>query len=653
MKVIKYVAVTLLLFNQHYVLGNEQLNLIYSSDFIGEIKPCGCSEKGNLGGILRRATKLDELRRLPNPILVSAGDILYYDENTASNKDKQNTLTVQQEQNNIKSHYILKAYEQYRLNAILPGEEDLQYGLDMLSQYSLPWLLSNQEQTDMLKKIISLTSPGNKKIYILGVIEPALTKKIMKLSEPAVALNILSKQYNIKKEDFVILLTHGSEKFSNNLSRLPYIDIIVRGHIRNKSPTSIPKKHRAAHHNAKNLTTSKKTLSAGYRGQYIGHASLNIYKDNLVLNNTITPLPSTIPDQPKLSRLYKQYDNAITQWWTKKSLTKINQSIHENPFANKSCKLCHTQIFKQWISSKHSNAIGSLKQVKKHNDPDCLFCHSTGMHQPGGFISLEHTPKLANVQCEACHTAAKKHAHSPIKVELPNAFESCSTCHTKEHSPGFALIDYWKKIKHTIEGKTAIHKQALSPVYGQYTIIDKRQPAFTRNPLELTEFFSFYCSRCYVFNSEIKKTKLLKNTNIKIRSVPIVFGEQKNYAAIAYLVAKNNGLEDKVKKALFSARFENNIDISNKTEILKIMTRYNLVRQTEKALNNPQSKENILFKHYRTLKKKNAIYSTPTIIINNNLKVLPEHTANNTNLMVENVSDILNDMLCRKTGQCN
>lgn len=41
---------------------NIDLRLIYSSDFHAEIKPCGCTAEGNLGGILRRASKFSTLK---------------------------------------------------------------------------------------------------------------------------------------------------------------------------------------------------------------------------------------------------------------------------------------------------------------------------------------------------------------------------------------------------------------------------------------------------------------------------------------------------------------------------------------------------------------------------------------------------------------
>jgi hypothetical protein len=84
----------------------------------------------------------------------------------------------------------------------------------------------------------------------------------------------------------------------------------------------------------------------------------------------------------------------------------------------KKCKACHMKQYKSWKKTKMATSFENLKpgvkaEAKKKagldpdkdytNDPDCLRCHTTGYGKPGGFKSIEETPKLANVQCEACH----------------------------------------------------------------------------------------------------------------------------------------------------------------------------------------------------------------------------------------------------------
>lgn len=82
------------------------------------------------------------------------------------------------------------------------------------------------------------------------------------------------------------------------------------------------------------------------------------------------------------------------------------------------CKLCHMPHFESWSTTKMSKAYDLLKPGVRRDkkkaaglkpnkdytrDPGCLVCHTTGYGQKGGFISIEETPDMINVQCEMCH----------------------------------------------------------------------------------------------------------------------------------------------------------------------------------------------------------------------------------------------------------
>jgi hypothetical protein len=84
----------------------------------------------------------------------------------------------------------------------------------------------------------------------------------------------------------------------------------------------------------------------------------------------------------------------------------------------KKCKACHVKQYKAWMKTAMANAFEDLKSGVKAEekkkagldpakdyttDPKCLRCHTTGYGKPGGFKSMEETPKLINVQCEGCH----------------------------------------------------------------------------------------------------------------------------------------------------------------------------------------------------------------------------------------------------------
>jgi hypothetical protein len=84
----------------------------------------------------------------------------------------------------------------------------------------------------------------------------------------------------------------------------------------------------------------------------------------------------------------------------------------------KKCKACHMKQYKSWSNTTMATSFENLKpgikaeEKKKAKldpdkdytaDPNCLKCHTTGYGQPSGFVSLEKTPDLINVQCEGCH----------------------------------------------------------------------------------------------------------------------------------------------------------------------------------------------------------------------------------------------------------
>ena len=91
----------------------------------------------------------------------------------------------------------------------------------------------------------------------------------------------------------------------------------------------------------------------------------------------------------------------------------------------KKCKKCHLKQYKSWKKTKMAASFENLKpgvnaDAKKKAgldpdkdytaDPDCLKCHTTGYGRPGGFVSLEKTPDLINVQCETCHGPGSKYS---------------------------------------------------------------------------------------------------------------------------------------------------------------------------------------------------------------------------------------------------
>ena len=135
----------------------------------------------------------------------------------------------------------------------------------------------------------------------------------------------------------------------------------------------------------------------------------------------------------------------------------------------KKCKVCHIRQFKAWKKTGMSDSFQNLKAGSKAeekkkagldpskdytDDPNCLKCHTTGYGKPGGFTSIDETPKLTGVQCEDCHGPGseyvkimkkdKKYKITDVRdagLTLPSEDEKgCMACHGAD-SPFTEKVD--------------------------------------------------------------------------------------------------------------------------------------------------------------------------------------------------------------------
>lgn len=598
--------------------------LVYSSDFHGELKPCGCSAEGDLGGILRRASKLAQLRKqTPDTVVISAGDI----------------LGEATEQGRIKNRYMLLAQHQFRLDALLPGERDLQYGAPAAAP-ELPWVLTNGQRPHT-RAVRTRTLSSGTRVHILGVLAPELVYPGEPgLSDPLTALG----RHRPEHGGVVIVMVHGPPALAAKVRQLEWVDLVVRGHLDEAVAGPPPAGPMAV-------------LAAGHRGQRLGVAQLatDARGTRLTANRVLT-LPGTITDDPTLTGLYRQYDQEVIKWFRQKThLAKAGRGKGQSPFAtDTACGLCHTAIHRQWRASRHARALASLERAGKLEDPECLACHTTGMNRPGGFIAASASPELANVQCEACHGAARQHAGDPMHYTPRRAMAACGQCHTRTNSPGFDLARYWKKIRHAHKHPPPIHRQALALVRGIYDVIDPKRPVLDRGPIEVLEFFNFYCSRCYLLERGWNDLVALLDRPLGgHRQVPIIFGdEQQPWAGIGYHAAARAGKANAYKRAVFRAKFEQQADIGDRQVIIGIAETLGIGPAVRRALADPGSQAAQAFNRGMDLRQRYQVTVTPTLVLNDNLRVLPKHTGDNTELLMENLRDILLDMQCRQSPAC-
>lgn len=121
-------------------------------------------------------------------------------------------------------------------------------------------------------------------------------------------------------------------------------------------------------------------------------------------------------------------------------------ALAENTYVGTAaCKDCHEEEHGNF--TKHAKKARSERSVKVMASDlteaelrGCYACHTTGYGKPGGFVSYEKTPHLADAGCEVCHGPGYDHVESGgdtslIKGKL--SMEDCEGCHDESRVKAF------------------------------------------------------------------------------------------------------------------------------------------------------------------------------------------------------------------------
>ena len=414
--------------------ADDTLTMIYSGNLDGELEPCGCSAEGNLGGIKRRATMIQQLRaKAPELVLVSAGGL----------------LSAEGPGDRLKGEYILKGFTKLNYDAIGVQWRDLAYGPEFASAVTLPWVLSNSGDAKAVDSGFAgdrLITRGKQRIRFFSWLDAAESPLQKMKGEHSIVdvspsrLQAALKQAKQAGEFTVVASTLSSKQFAEQLG-LDDVDLLIE-----KAAYEVYGKPRREQHTL--------VVQPGSRGMRLGRLDLNIENGRIKdWQHAVLPMPDSIADAPQMKAWYEEYNAKVKAEYLQRVETRKQQESGESPFVGESvCQTCHQQQHKTWFDSQHAIAYESLEDVNKAFDPACIKCHTVGFEQPGGFIDMNITGHLLGVQCENCHGAGRAHVEAVGKEALPNSSwpreKVCAQCHVQKHSPGFDINSYWPKIAH-------------------------------------------------------------------------------------------------------------------------------------------------------------------------------------------------------------
>jgi len=407
--------------------------LLYSADNQGVLAACGCPSNPS-GGFGKRQGLIESYRRTRDAVVVVDAGNFFPDFSHP-----------------VKVKYLARGLSRAAWDALGLGDQEFLLGVDGLRalrrDYGLPLICANVREKggDLVVPAHVVREVGGLRVGIFAVIAdeaygwPVREWREGLTVEPPV--EAARREVKVLEGcDVIVALAHQQLYEARDLAaQVPGIDVVVCGH---------------GHELLRQPEKVGKTLlvSTGEAGRVLG--ALRADGDpggKVTLVSEMTELSARVPEAPWTMDLYWQYvkesKDAPPPDWGQTPIPARYETAE-------ACKECHYDEYAHWLTTKHAHAYASIKRAGRHEDPECLLCHTMGLGRQGGFVSMGKTPALGRVTCQACHVVAADHHEKQIKPE-PEIYISsrfCMSCHGPVQSPDFDYFVYKPRILHKKDG---------------------------------------------------------------------------------------------------------------------------------------------------------------------------------------------------------
>ena len=210
------------------------LTLVYSSNTLGEVVPCGCIEVGNAGGISKRSHYINTVREEGKKVLLLDGGNALVIGQPGNEREQQKARK--------RAEFILKLYGKMGYDAVNIGDTDLVLGLQYLRTLQkhspVPLLSTNLKDKKTGKTLFKpylVKEIHGLKVGIIGLITQSIPPMLNKVrgyfvEDPARAATD-SINGALLDVDIIIALAHMNHSEIESLAqKVPKISIIIGGH---------------------------------------------------------------------------------------------------------------------------------------------------------------------------------------------------------------------------------------------------------------------------------------------------------------------------------------------------------------------------------------------------------------------------------------
>ena len=440
----------------------REISIAFVGELRGEIEPCGCPTLP-YGGFARRQSLLSRMEaELDRPLLhVDAGEAL-----------RKGLVHDPGGDTKERAELILELLRLSGVQAYVPGPTDLAtVGLEGLKGSGLPLISATWEPFPATMVVeeqgirVGLIGLSAKAEGVEGF-DPVEATRAALADLPevdvTVAVSNLGDRENLRVAEEVsglglILATRGSSHDSpRNGGRCAVIEVPDRGryveiaHLWLMSGTDQPVRVDEGFHGdfaqydearrARNRT-GRETPGDGEIALRVGLEERGRGRNLVSVEER--PLGSELDD---VSVVSERLD-----LWREERMTLARAVVAAEPveyfpsYATAAgCTSCHSKQFARFGFTEHRNGGSTLMREGRHNDPECLTCHTTGFGQPGGFAETDPTSmrKWGGVQCEACHGPLAGHPREQRAVPAQVDETTCLRCHDEANSPNFDYSTY-------------------------------------------------------------------------------------------------------------------------------------------------------------------------------------------------------------------
>ena len=414
---------------------SRSLTILFGADNQGVLSSCGCPTNPS-GGFAKRQTIIDKFRRVrADVVVIDAGDMF------------------PERPNDLKVKYLATALGRAKYDAVAMGDQEFAMGVPRLQalagEHKVPLICANVRDAagEPLFPPHVIREAGGHRIGIFAVIaDDALGsaardwRQGLKVEPPLEAAK--REVADLDGCDLVIALSHQPIEATKELAKsVPGIHVVISGH----DPAIFRKPVEIG---------PTQVLATGPVGRVVGALTFSPGPDGgpMTSMQLVGLSERTVRDAPWVLDLYWEYvkkakGEAPPEW----ALTPPPPA-YEPAIA---CAKCHEKEYVQWEKTHHAHAYATIKAKKRHEDPECILCHTMGYGRAGGFFSMEETPGLAGVTCQACHPVTSRHGDDKAqKIDeklRPKTFINarlCISCHGLIESPDFDFHAYRPKISH-------------------------------------------------------------------------------------------------------------------------------------------------------------------------------------------------------------